>query len=381
VSEPLLAVVVIGRNEEAYLGGCLEAALAAVAPFGADVVFVDSCSTDRSVEIARRHPVRIAELGASASLCPALGRLVGQQLTASRFVLFLDGDTEVDATWVRDGIAFLEAHPDVAGVSGRLREVYYADGRIVGEHADFFRVGSEPADVDELAGNAIYRRATLEAVGSFNPFLSSYEEMDLAERARQAGFRIVRLPITLGTHHTGQRGTVSELRRRYRDNLIRGYGQVLRRSLGTSMFWPHVRLMNGRHLQFQAAMLVGLLALIASVVTRDARWIGVWGALAALVTLGFMVKGRSLTKPFLLYLEWAVWSVPMLKGFLETPRDPRALVVADVIERVEDGGRAIPTRQALDDAAAVREAARRVDAAGGTGGALQTAREAIRHAP
>lgn len=358
MSEPLLAVVVIGRNEEAYLDGCLKAAHAAVAPLGgAEIVFVDSRSTDRSVEIARRHGVRLAELGASASLCPALGRLVGQHLTASRFVLFLDGDTEVDATWVRDGVAFLEAHPDAAGVSGRLREIYYADGRVVGEHADFFRVGAAPEDVDELAGNAIYRRTTLEQVGSFNPFLSSYEEMDVAERARQAGFRIVRLPITLGTHHTGQRGTVTELRRRYRDNLIRGYGQVLRRSVGTPMFWPHVRLMNGRHLQFQGALLVGLLALIASVVTGDGRWIGAWGALAALVTLGFMVKGRSLTKPFLLYLEWAVWAVPMLRGFLETPRDPRTLVVADVIERVEENGRAIPTRQALDDAAAARAAA------------------------
>ena len=123
------------------------------------------------------------------------------------------------------------------------------------------------------------------------------------------------------------------------------------------MFWPHVRLMNGRHLQFQGAMLVGLLALIASVVTRDGRWIGAWSALAALVTLGFMVKGRSLKKPFLLYLEWAVWAVPMLRGFLETPRDPRTFVVADVIERVEDDGRVIPARQALDDAAAARAAA------------------------
>lgn len=356
MSEPLLAVVVIGRNEESFLGGCLEAALAAVAPFGSDVVFVDSRSTDRSVEIARRFPVRIVELSASASLCPALGRLVGQRLTASRFVLFLDGDTEVEAAWVREGIEFLEAHPEVAGVSGRLREVYYADGRVVGDHPDCFGMGSTPRDVDELAGNAIYRRTALDAVGSFNPFLSSYEEMDLAERLRQVGYRIVRLPITLGTHHTGQRGTVMELRRRYRDNLIRGYGQVLRRSIGTPMFWPHVRLMNGRHLQFQAVMLLGALAGLVSLVTRDARWIGVWGAVCGLITLGFMLKGRSLTKPFLLYLEWAVWSVPMIRGLLERPRDPKTLVIADAIERIEEGGQAIPIQRAIGGRGAVLHA-------------------------
>ena len=64
-------------------------------------------------------------------------------------------------------------------------------------------------------------------------------------------------------------------------------------------------------------------------------------------TLGFMLKGRSLAKPFLLYLEWAVWSVPMLKGFLETPRDPDSLVVEDVIARIEVGGRVVSTRDAL----------------------------------
>lgn len=343
MSEPLLSVVVIGRNEEPFVGGCLAAVLRAVAPFEADIVFVDSRSTDRTLDIARTYPVRIVVLSAAASLCPALGRLVGEKLTTSKYVLFVDGDTDVEGQWVQEGLRFLEAHPEVAGVSGRLREIYYAHGRIVGEHPDIFAVASGPQDVDELGGNAIYRRAALDAVGSFNPFLSSYEEMDLAERLRQSGFRIVRLPITLGTHRTGQRGTVRELRRRYRDNLIRGYGQVLRRSLGTPMLWSHARLMNGRHLQFQGVLLVGLLAAVMSLATCDQRWIGAWCAFCALVTVGFMVKGRSLSKPFLLYVEWAVWSVPMIRGFLERPRDPRTLVIESVIERVEDWskGRAV----------------------------------------
>lgn len=335
--EATLAVVVIGRNEEPFIGGCLEAARRAVAPFDSEIVYVDSRSTDRTLEIVRGHPVRVIVLNASAPLCPALGRLVGERSTESRFVLFVDGDTEVEAAWVREGLAFLEAHPEVAGVSGRLHEVYYEDGRVVGENADLFRVGSSPQDVDELGGNALYRRTALAAVGSFNPFLSSYEEMDLAERLRQAGFRIVRLPITLGTHRTGLRGTIRELRRRYQDNLIRGYGQVLRRSIGTPMFWPHVGLMNGRHLQFQGVMLAGILAAIISMVAHDHRWIAAWGLFCALVTVGFMAKGKSFTKPFLLYVEWAVWSVPMIRGFLETPREPETFVVRDAIERIEYG--------------------------------------------
>jgi hypothetical protein len=55
----------------------------------------------------------------------------------------------------------------------------------------------------------------------------------------------------------------------------------------------------------------------------------------ALVLL-FMLRSRSVTKPFLLIADWAVWMPPMIRGFLERPRDPRALRLADVIAKERD---------------------------------------------
>jgi GT2 family glycosyltransferase len=334
--QPLVVAVVISRNEEPWIESTLRAALAAVEPYvDSEVVLVDSCSADRTVAHAQQYPVRIVELRPNAPLSPALGRFVGQHLTSSRYILFVDGDTEIDAGWVATAIEYLDEHPHVAAVDGKLHELYYEDGRVVGSSPDVFGAGDAPAEVEGLGGNAVYRRSALERVGSFNPFIVSYEEAELAARLRRSGTVVVRLPAVMGTHRTGRRGSLQELGRRYRENLIKGYGQTLRIAIGQGTLLAHARSMK-RYLQFQAVVACALVAGVASAVTRDARLVAGPLVLAALLVVLFMVRSRSLTKPFRLIADWAVWTLPMLRGFVERPRDPRALRPLDLIARDRD---------------------------------------------
>jgi GT2 family glycosyltransferase len=333
---PRIAAVVIGRNEAQWIESTLRAVLVALDPFaGADVVMVDSCSTDDTRERAATLPIRLVELRLDAPLSPALGRLVGQQVTRSRYILFVDGDTEISAAWVREALAYLDAHPRVAGVDGKLPETYYEGTQVVGGSPDCFGAGDVPAAVEGLGGNAIYRRDVLERVGSFNPYIVSYEEAELAARMRQAGFTVVRLPIVMGTHRTGLRGSLKELGRRYRDNLIKGYGQTLRVALRQGTFLEHARSMK-RYLQFQAVLAFAVVAGLASLVTGDARIALATLVVAAGLIGAFMLRSGSVTKPFQLIADWGIWTVPMIRGFLERPRDPRALRAADVIGRTRD---------------------------------------------
>src|SRR5262249_34420450 len=270
-TEPLLAAVVITRNEERWIETCLRSVIAAGAPFeGGGGGLVDSCSSGGTGRGARRVPGRGGELRAGRAVSRALGRLVGQHVTRSRYVLFVDGDTEIEAAWVKAAVDYLDTSPRVAGIGGKLPEIYYDGGHVVGATPDVFEAGDAPAEVDELGGNAIYRRAVLDTIGSFNPFVVSYEESELTERLRHAGHAVVRLPVVLGTHHTGPRGSLKGLSRRYRDNLIKGYGQVLRLALRQGTFRRHARRMK-RYLQFQAAIALALLALGAGAVLGDWR--------------------------------------------------------------------------------------------------------------
>ncbi|MBV9654468.1 MAG: glycosyltransferase, partial [Acetobacteraceae bacterium] len=61
-SGPFLSVIVKCLNEAENLGACLRTLLAETASLDAEIIVVDSQSTDGSVDIARHHPVRIVQI-------------------------------------------------------------------------------------------------------------------------------------------------------------------------------------------------------------------------------------------------------------------------------------------------------------------------------
>jgi cellulose synthase/poly-beta-1,6-N-acetylglucosamine synthase-like glycosyltransferase len=174
VAEPILCAVIVARNEDPYIARCIEAVLEVASSFqGCQVALVDSRSSDRTVDIARQYPITVVRVRDGIRCTAALSRLIGQGLTAGGAILFVDGDTTINPQWVQAAVSLLDEQPDVAGVGGKLREVYYRNGLPISENEDFFRMGSTIEDAYQLGGNAIYRRAALDAVGSFNPWVVS----------------------------------------------------------------------------------------------------------------------------------------------------------------------------------------------------------------
>jgi glycosyltransferase involved in cell wall biosynthesis len=329
---PPLAIVIIARNEARWIDGTVAAARHAARGFAdCPIVLVDSCSTDETVALASRHPIRIVELNGREPCCAAMARVVGQSLTRSRHVLFVDGDTEIDAAWVAAAVALLDARPEIAGVGGKLRELYYERDALVGENPDCFGVGAEAVVADQLGGNALYRRAALEQAGGFNPYIYSYEEAELAERLRKHGYQVIRLAQLVGTHRTGRPGTVRELWRRYRSNLITGYGQVLRTSMRDGLFWAHARRM-ARYLAFDAVLAAGAASAAVAAVGGSRVPLVLWLGACATLLAAFVVRTRSLRKPLRQLLDWSFWAVPLVTGFLRRPRDPRTFSPAAVLK-------------------------------------------------
>jgi glycosyltransferase involved in cell wall biosynthesis len=122
---PNVGVVVIGRNEGERLRKCL----VSVAETGRATVYVDSASTDRSVQMARAMAVAVVDLDMSIPFTPGRARNEGlrrlrELVPDLAYVQFVDGDCEVVAGWIEKAAAFLDSHPDVAVVAGRLRERY-----------------------------------------------------------------------------------------------------------------------------------------------------------------------------------------------------------------------------------------------------------------
>ncbi len=119
-----IGVVVIGRNEGARLRRCL----ASVQRAGVPVIYVDSASSDASVDVARAHAAHVVELDPDEPLCAARARNAGKNALQElypecTFVCFVDGDCELAQGWIAAASYFLTSHDRLAAVAVRCRIV------------------------------------------------------------------------------------------------------------------------------------------------------------------------------------------------------------------------------------------------------------------
>lgn len=126
-----LSVVIICFNEEAVLGRCLSAV-----EWADEIVVLDSFSTDRTLEIARRHTTRVFQ---HAWQGYAKQKTLALSYASLPWVLCLDADEVVSPELAREIRAVLSREPDVAGYRvprrafylGRfLRHCWYPDFKI-----------------------------------------------------------------------------------------------------------------------------------------------------------------------------------------------------------------------------------------------------------
>lgn len=201
-------VIVIGRNEGERLIRCLES----LAPSGAPIVYVDSASSDGSPEAARALGALVHNLDLNRPFTAARARNEGldrfRELdTMPEYILFVDGDCEVEAGWIGAAVRFLDDRPDVAAVCGRRRE-RYPEASVYNALCD--REWDTPVgEAAACGGDALMRTQILTDVGGFDPAMIAGEEPELCHRLRAAGLKIWRLdePMTIhdaDMHHFRQ---------------------------------------------------------------------------------------------------------------------------------------------------------------------------------
>ncbi len=196
----------VGRNEGERLKVCLRS----LAGQAERIVYVDSGSTDGSLESAQAWGAAVVAL--EPPFTAARARNAGlERLRAMypeiQFVQFLDGDCELRAGWLHAGASALARDSGLAVVSGRLRESF-PEASIYNRLCDL--EWDRPAGPAESSGGIAMMRITAFAeVKGFRPDLIAGEEPDLCFRLRQRGYRILRLEAEMALHdaamlHFGQ---------------------------------------------------------------------------------------------------------------------------------------------------------------------------------
>lgn len=189
--------VVIGRNEGARLVACLASLQGQVRR----IVYVDSGSTDGSVAAAQAAGAAVVQLDMGQPFTAARARNAGiaaLQADPPEVVQFLDGDCRLQPGWLPVALAFLQAHPEVAVVCGRRREVA-PEASVYNRLADA-EWDTPVGEALACGGDAVMRYAAVFEAGGYRADLIAGEEPELCLRLRARGHKIWRLDAEMTLH-------------------------------------------------------------------------------------------------------------------------------------------------------------------------------------
>ena len=212
----MVRVIVLNWNGRRWLDPCLDA-LRRQTFRQFDVLVVDNGSSDGSVDLVRELFPECQILALAGNVGFAAGNNAGAAGAETKYLAFLNNDTEAKPGWLGALVDAAEGDSSVGLVSSRL--VFMERPDLVDSSGDgYLRCGGgfkhqhgqpagETRGVREVFGACgaafLIRRDLFERLGGFDPgFFMVYEDVDLSYRARLVGARCI-CALDAVVHHAG----------------------------------------------------------------------------------------------------------------------------------------------------------------------------------
>jgi len=169
-----------------------------------EIIIVDNNSTDTTLEIVKKYPVKLFHDGKQSSYA---ARNLGIKNAKGEIVAFTDADCIVDKMWLEQMVKNFEDET-TAGVGGEI--LAYNPKNIVEHYLDKSDILSQKSSFDckfvnlkmpfIATANAAYKMEILNEIGAFDDSFTSGGDVDLAWRITFKGYRIVYEPKALVYH-------------------------------------------------------------------------------------------------------------------------------------------------------------------------------------
>lgn len=251
-----VCVVIASWNGRQLLPECL-AALAAQTFRGFEVIVVDNGSTDGSAAWLAAHAPTVRVICNAANRGFAAANNQGIAASDAPLVATLNNDAVPEPAWL-DRLVEAADRLDWAGMFASQISLRDSGGRLDSTGIEVDRAGiawnrdwkkpgpdrsTEPIEIfGPSAAAALYRRAMLDQIGLFDEDLFAYyEDVDLAWRARRAGWRCAYVPQARVEHaHSATSGLRSPFKSYY---LGRNKWRVIARNYPFETLWRYVPVM------------------------------------------------------------------------------------------------------------------------------------------
>ncbi len=314
-----IATVVIGRNEGQRLRNCL----ASLQGQADRIIYVDSGSSDGSVQMANDMGALVVELDTTVPFTAARARNAGfaaLKPDLPDYVQFVDGDCTVQAGWLATAAAELDTRPELGLVTGWRAELA-PDHSIYNEIADF--EWHRPAgEITACGGDMMVRAAEFDTLGGFNPTVIAAEDDEFCARLRESGKVLWRLPHQMTLHDANMTRFGEWWRRAVRSG--HGFAQV--GALHPDHFVKERRRVWLFGAVLPAIMLIGLLQGIWAVLFLG---LGAYGLSYMRTVSGLQREGLPRTQAKRLSVLLSVSKFPNFLGMLTYYK--RRLTGADMI--------------------------------------------------
>lgn len=201
---PLSSIVVVTRNRAVSLTRALQA-LQTLDYSNYEIIVVDNDSTDNTAEIAAQFSTRhiFCPSKRGISYC----RQQGVEAARGEIVAFCDDDCIPSSEWLKHLVRRLMNEEDLGLVGGKVINVGFSGGRRFKGRTKLGRNGmlsfaTKPEETEFFGNmNLAFRKQVIQSIGGYDPFFNVMEEIDLATRMRQNGYRVDYEPAAVLEHH------------------------------------------------------------------------------------------------------------------------------------------------------------------------------------
>lgn len=215
---PLVSVIIPIYGKVGYTLNCLASIAANPSEIPFEVIVVDDCSPDNSIEILNNvKGIRLIENEENQGFIRSCNR--GANSAKGEYLYFLNNDTQVTPGWIEELVRTFHEFPGTGLVGSKL---VYPDGTLQEAGGIIWQDGSAwnfgrlqnsqlpvynyAREVDYCSGASIMIPKTLfDELGRFDEYYSpAYcEDSDLALKIRDKGYRVIYQPLSTIIHYEG----------------------------------------------------------------------------------------------------------------------------------------------------------------------------------
>ena len=199
----MISFIIIGRNEGWRLKLCLKSTELAIkqCKFNAEIIYVDSQSTDDSLQVATEFDL-VKAFSITGVYNAAIARNIGVVESKGDSLIFLDGDMEVNSDFLK--LIFDDRHMlKYEFVSGNFMNYYYDnEGNFLSK--DFYKKIYCSEDTYQYTTGGLFaiKREHWERVGGMKSKFKKGQDLDLGYRLAKRGIFLLRKKELMANHHT-----------------------------------------------------------------------------------------------------------------------------------------------------------------------------------